>query len=241
MGALMKSFLFLIFFSLSVLAHADPVQENSLLTQSEAEEAEVLESKSDVSASSIRVKDIREGLKSVDLSTTCMDEMIKRRGQLIWKLSLAPLTGAGLFTGAIASGAYLGKTLATLHGNPSGWADLAGAVTGMFLGGLGSIIYTGTDTTVAAVRLSRLQLLLKATGEQRLARPGIYSEKLYASYEELSRSTPMSRAQFYEKLIEADRTGTLCDGSMVKKKAIGIGTKLKFKVASSRDFIRSLK
>jgi hypothetical protein len=234
----MKSLLILVLLSLSIPVRAESHQGSSLLTITEAEESEVLETESDVNANSIRVKDIREALKTMDLSTTCMDEMVKRRGQLIWKLSLAPLSSAGIFTGAIASGAYLGKTLATLHGNPSGWADLAGAVTGMFLGGLGSIIYAGTDTTVAAVRLSRLQLLLKALGEQRLDRSGIYSEKLYRSYEGDTKSTPMSRARFYEKLVEADQTGALCDGSMVKKRMIRIGTHLKFKVANSHDFIQ---
>ena len=228
--------LILLLFSSSPYARA----ESAWLTPDESESAEVLESKEDVTGDAIRIKDIREALKQMDPSTTCMDEMVKRRGQLIWKLALEPLSGAGLFTGAIASGAYLGKTLATFHGNPSGWADLAGAVTGMFLGGLGSIIYTGTDTTVAVVRLSRLQLILKALGEQHAGRSGKYSEKLYLSYEEKSKSAPMSRERFLEKLLDSDRSGSLCDGSMVKQPLIRIGSKLKFQVAGSRDFIRSL-
>jgi hypothetical protein len=237
----MKSFFVLVvLLAISFPVRAAHSVERRLLTLSESEEAEVLESIEDVTGDAIRVKDIREALKQMDRSTTCMDEMIKRRGQLIWKLALEPLSGAGLFTGAIASGAYLGKTLATLHGNPSGWADLAGAVTGMFLGGLGSIIYTGTDTTVAVMRLSRLQLILKALGEQHSGRSGKYSQKLYSSYEKHAKSAPMSRERFFEELLGADRSGRLCDGSMVKQPRIRIGSKLKFQVAGSRDFIRSL-
>ena len=185
---------------------------------------------------SIRVKEIREYLKTADASETCMDEMVRLRGRMILKLSLKPVEGVIEFAGGIYFGFFAGAMIA--GGRSNGWDALLGGVLGAFAGAGGAIIYTGVDTSVTSVKLHRLNLILKALGEQALERPGAKTDALYHFYQRRSSNVPMSKDEFVAKLLEADRSGALCDGSMIRHRIFRRG--LRSRVAGAKEFVRSI-
>ena len=203
-----------------------------------AEEAELATLPGDESLAhphQIRVKEIREYLKTADVSKTCMDEMIRLRGRMILKLSLKPITGVVQFFGGAYIGFFAGAQIA---GRTNGWDALVGGVLGGLAGMGGAIIYTGVDTSVTSVRLHRLNLILKALGEQALERPGAKTEALYDFYQGRSSNVPISKEAFVAKLIQADQSGALCDGSMVPRRIFRTG--LRARVATAKEFVNSI-
>ena len=189
-------------------------------------------------AKAIRISDIREYLKNTDVSKTCMDEMLRRRRQLILKLSLKPVLAPIEFAGSVFVLGKAGQAIgAASHGE---MADLAGAVTGMFLGGAGVIIYTGIDATVTAVQLHRQNLILKALGEQYFGQPGVKTDELYAMYLKQAPAQAMTKDQVVASLIDLDREGALCDGRLKRKPLVRLGSKLKYQVVNSKDFVKHL-
>jgi hypothetical protein len=204
-----------------------------------AEEAELSTLPGEESASlarSIRVKEIREYLKTADVTQTCMDEMVRLRGRMILKLSLKPIEGMIEFAGGVYFGFFAGAMIA--GGRANGWDALLGGVLGAFAGAGGAIIYTGVDTSVTSVKLHRLNLILKALGEQALERPGAKTDALYDFYSRRSSTVPMSKEAFVSRLIEADRNGSLCDGSMVRRRIFRRG--LKARVAGAKEFVNAI-
>jgi hypothetical protein len=236
MPALFASFL--IFLSSSSLAAPTKIDEVDEILTNEVESSETIESIEDLK--SIRVSEIKAYLATADASKTCLDEMIQRRNQLILKLSLKPLTAPVGFFGSVfasgISGSYIGGHLP--GGN--GWASLGGLVVGMAFGGVGAIIYTGVDTSVTAVHLHRLNVILKALGELVLGRSGVKSEQLYVQYQKAAGLNAMPKGTFFERLMTLDQSGALCNGSMVKKPLVGSGSRLKYQVADSKRYIRFL-
>jgi hypothetical protein len=204
-----------------------------------AEEAELSTLPGEESASlarSIRVKEIREYLKTADVTQTCMDEMVRLRGRMILKLSLKPIEGMIEFAGGVYFGFFAGAMIA--GGPAKGWDALLGGVLGAFAGAGGAIIYTGVDTSVTSVKLHRLNLILKALGEHALERPGAKTDALYDFYSRRSSTVPMSKEAFVSRLIEADRNGSLCDGSMVRHRIFRRG--LRARVAGAKEFVNAV-
>jgi len=194
----------------------------------------------EVDADTLKIKEIKEHLATMDLSKTCLDEALERRKQLIIKLSLSPVTIPVTVAGAAIGLGNLGALLGSINNPPGGWGDLVGATVGMGYGGLGTFVYTGVDTTLAAVKLHRLNLIIKSLGEQYLGRVGKKTEALYEFYLKKTKGEELSKSDLIAKLLESDQNGSLCDGSMLKKKKIRIGPKLKFKVANAGDFVKFL-
>jgi hypothetical protein len=233
----------LLVFAISGLSYASiptsPVSVLELEKQNvDMKDVEVIESAED--ASDVTIKDIKAYLKTADLKSTCLDEMLARRRQLIIKLALTPITAPLLFGGSIFIGSISGSYLGALNNPPGGWGDLAGAVTGIFLGGLGSIIYVGADTTISTLKLIRLNLLVKTLGEQYLDRPGKKTDKFYHYYLKNTQTGAMDMDSFIREVKEHDASGAFCDGSMLKKKRFHFGSKLKYKVANAKDFVKHL-
>jgi hypothetical protein len=189
-------------------------------------------------APKIKVKEIKAYLKTIDPSTTCMDEYIKRRHQLIVKLSLSPLIIAGGSLATAYGGAAAGAGVATIRGVDS-WVALGYVVGGGLLGAAGGVVGTGISTTSTAITLRNINLILKTLGEQHLNRDGVKSLKLHAKYVDRSEKD-ISKEEFIARLMAADANGSLCDGSMVKQPRIKIGSKTKFKVAKLKDIVREL-
>jgi hypothetical protein len=203
-----------------------------------AEEAELGTLPGEESASiarSIRIKEIREYLKNADQTKTCMDEMIKLRGRMILKLALKPIEGTAEVVGGLYAGAFIGAWVARPE---IGWNAMAEVFLGAALGAGGAIIYTGLDTTLTSVNLHRLNLILKALGEQAMGRPGAKTDALYEFYSVRSSTVPISKENFVSRLMEADRNGALCDGSMIRHRVFRRG--LRARVAGAKEFASSI-
>lgn len=189
-------------------------------------------------SSVVTVKEIKAHLATINPDTTCMDEYLKRRTQLITKVSLSPLLVIG---GSVASTYVGGVTAAAIAGSAGdgGWAQLGYAIGGAGLGLVAGVAVTGADTTAAALTLNNINTILKALAEQHMNLETIKGDKLYAKYVKRAKSD-ISEEEFTKKLMEADASGALCNGSMVKQPKIKVGNKLKFKVAKLKDIVAKL-
>lgn len=184
----------------------------------------------------VTIREIKEHLKTINTETTCMDEYLARRKQLIVKLSLSPVIAVAGTVASTYVGGATAAAIATARG-VEGWSGLGYTIGGAALGAAGGAVAVGVDTTITGVTLANNVLITKAVAEQHLGREGILTEKLYKKYLKKSK-VDLSKEEFVEKLIKADETGELCDGSMVKQPRIKIGTKLKFKIAKLKDLVR---
>lgn len=184
----------------------------------------------------IKIKEIKNHVKTSNPDSTCLDEYLKRRKELIIKLSVSPAvavagTVAGGYTGGMSG---LGIATAT---SVEGWSALGYVIVGAAAGGAAGAVATVAGTTATGITLANNVLITKTVAEQQLGRSGVYSDKLYAKYLKKSQ-VDLSKEEFLNKLVEADQEGDLCNGSMVKQPKVKIGTKLKYKVAKLKDLVR---
>jgi hypothetical protein len=187
----------------------------------------------------IKIHEIKTYLKTVDAETTCMDEYLKRRKQLILKLSLSPVTLVAGTAASLYAGAAAGAGVAHATGVASQWQGLGYVISGLMLGTATGAIATTVDTTATAVTLNNIEMILKTLAEQYLERDGAKSKRLHEKYVKRTR-TELPKDEFISRLMSADSNGSLCDGTMVKQPRIKIGSKLKFKVAKLKDLAREL-
>jgi len=205
--------------------------------------AEFLDSSDPTEFSTVSLNEVRAYLASVDQNSTCLDEMLHRRKQLILKLSFAPVLGPVQVVGSALGLGFVLANLGKLDPTPGSWADLAGAAVGIVYGGLFATISFGTDTTKSIIKLSQLNTMIKTLGEQYITRSGVKTEKFYNYYLKKSHTGALTQDAFVAELLNHDKDGSLCDGSMVKQPWFfkkSRGNKLKFRVASNKDFVRYL-
>lgn len=184
----------------------------------------------------IKIKEIKNHLRVTNPETTCMDEYLQRRKQLMVKLAVTPgLAVAGTMASVYAGGA-LGVGVAVASG-VEGWGGLGYVIGGGLVGGATGVAAVTADAAVTAVILNNINLILKAVAEQQFDKEGPYTNKLYKKYLKKSKRD-ISKEEFIERLVEADENGKLCDGTMVKRPRIRIGMKLKYKVAKLKDLVR---
>lgn len=184
----------------------------------------------------VTIKEIKAHLKTINPETTCMDEYLKRRKQLIIKLAASPAIAVA---GTVAA-TYVGAATAagiSAASNIDGWGALGYTIGGAMIGGASGIIAVGVDTTITAVTLNNIDLILRTLAEQHLDRAGAKTDKLHMKYLKKS-PVDIAKDEFLTKLMDADASGVLCDGTLVKQPRIRIGTKLKFKVAKLKDVVK---
>lgn len=190
----------------------------------------------------LKIKEIRTHLETVNPDSTCMDEYLTRRNQLIAKLALSPLTIAAGSVVSTYMGALTGAGI-NLVGSITSWDALGVVILGGFAGAVAGVTLTTTDSVMAGVTLYKHTLVVKSVAEYELNRGEYYSNKLYEGYSIQSNKDhvlPLPKELFVKELVELDSAGTLCDGSLVKQPRIKIGPKLKFKVAKSKDIFRKI-
>jgi hypothetical protein len=186
----------------------------------------------------IKIKEIKAYLETINPDTTCMDEYLHRRKQLIVKLAVSPV----LFVGSTVASTYVGGvTAAAIAGaaGAEGWGTLGYAIGGAAVGLASSGAVVAADTTATALVLANMTTIVKTLAEQHMNREEVRTPVLYKKYVKRSKST-ITQDEFVAKLMAADASGSLCDGSMVKQPKIRIGTKLQFKVAKLKDVVREL-
>lgn len=182
----------------------------------------------------IKIKEIKNYLSTINPNTTCMDEYIARRKQLILKLGLTPVT---LAVGGIASvylGVAAGAGVAVVTGSYGSWTAASYVLGGALAGPLLTTIGVAIDDTTGIKQLLGNDLILKALAESHLGRDGEKMDLLYNKVTKKMVSKP-TKEEFSEKLLSMDASGELCDGSLVKQPRIKIGSKLKFKVARIKN------
>lgn len=194
-------------------------------------------------AGQVSIHDIKEYLKTVDSASTCLDEYLQRRKQLLIKLGLTPVTGLAIGAAGVLVGGLSGVALGEAQGAASmdGWAGLAYAVGGAMIGGFLAITAVGTETTLSAFAAYDIDLIAKSILEIKLFGGGIKSEKLFTKFARKDEADVFSKAEFYKALLTADSNGNLCNGSMVKQPYFKLGFKLKYKVARTKDLKKNLK
>ena len=203
---------------------------NSFAAVEIPEAAEIMLDEEVIEVPAVRIKAVKELIASIGPDNTCMDEYLKRRKQLIIKLSLSPVTIVAGTYAATLGGAFVGLGVVYV----TGIDPLGGVILGMFGTGLATGIGTLANTNIAAFQLADVDRILKTLAELRLNQPGRKSAKLYAKYARSSKN-PVDELTFQDKLLELDNSGNLCDGSMVKKPRLASGRRLKHKIARSKQ------
>lgn len=186
----------------------------------------------------VKIKEIKAYLKTINPDTTCMDEYIQRRKQLIVKLAVSPV----VIVGGTAASTYVGGMSAAAIATSSGvdgWGALGYAIGGAALGMVSSGGALVADTTATALVLNNMTTIVKTLAEQHMNLDAVKTDELFNKYVKRAKSD-ISKDEFVAKLMAADANGSLCDGSMVKQPKIRLGTKLRYKVAKLKDVVRAL-
>jgi hypothetical protein len=186
----------------------------------------------------IPMKEIKAYVETMNPDSTCMDELIKRRKQLGLKLGLTPVT-TPLVSAASMYGGALSGALAAEVVRPGGMASLGYLVGGAFFGFVGGAGAISVDITKAAVQLNYVNLLIQTLGSYYM---GISSERVSELHERYLRRSvrDLDQREFLSRLVELDSSGRLCDGSLIKRPAIAIGSKLAFKVARMKGLVKGI-
>ncbi len=183
----------------------------------------------------IKIKEIKAYVETINPDSTCLDEYLKRRKQLIVKLSVSPLMIAAGGVSSFYGGALVGLGVAVAT-NASGWAPLTYAASGAVLGLGAGATGSSTNTVLAAVNLRNTNLIIQTIASQKM---NIETDKVAGLYKNYLKKSDkdLSREQFLSRLLELDSAGTLCDGSLVKQPKIKFSSKLKHKVAKLKGVV----
>lgn len=187
----------------------------------------------------VTIKEVKDLVATLPQEATCLDEYLKRRKQMIAKLALVPVTATAAVMGSVYVGGMAAAGISNLA-NVEGWSALGYVILGATGGAVVSSAYVLYDTTKSTMDTIDNNMMIKMLAEQYLGREGAKTEKLYQKYLKSNPENALSKAELVSKVLELDKTGGLCDGSLVKQPKFKIGFKLKYKVAKSKDIIRSL-
>jgi len=188
--------------------------------------------------SSLKISEVKNLVSTLNPSETCLDEYLKRRRQAIWKVSLSPAIIAVSGTLGLFGGVFAGKAISRASTDP--WADLVYVVSGMLLGGIGSVGISAADSVIEGVQLVQVNRIMKAIAETRLNRPGKYQDRLYLQYTNEQGEGALARDEFFRQLVQLDASGQLCDGSLLKHHWFERKKALKNRLARPKQFLRSL-
>ncbi len=195
-------------------------------------EVEVVESK-------LKIKEISQ-LVGVQIpkNDTCLDELLMRRKELSKKLWLSPLTGAAEIGGGTAAGLGIGAIIAhTLVAD--GWAQLGALIGGGLLGfSAGAAVFI-TGSTVNIVKFANNDRLIKWIAEARLTAGGKATRKMVKKYQR-KYDDNASEEDIAMSLIALDKSGALCDGSIVAPKRLKRGKKLKHLIAKKGEIFKKI-
>jgi hypothetical protein len=192
----------------------------------------------DIEGKKIPVKEIKAYVKTINPDSTCLDEFLKRRNQLIIKLSASPAVLVAGTAGSLYGGALAGAAAVKII-QPGPWLDLGYVVGGAFLGAAGGAVSISADTVVTAVRLRNLNLVIQGVASELMNRE---TEKVQILHEKYSKRSErdLDQQEFLKRLMDLDASGKLCDGSLVKQPKIKLGPKLAFKVAKLKNIVQAV-
>ena len=176
--------------------------------------------------------------KVIDPKKTCLDEYMNRHKQLVKMLGLGPLggiLGAGTTT---AAGVGAGVVGGGFVGGPFG-AILAGSLGGVIGAGAGIGALTGYQI-YSLTALLQNRYLIKVIANARDGE-GKSLRRFYKSVSRRLKGNTLSTLTLADHIREADRSGALCDGSLVRKGKRRKLSKLRHFLANKREIIKHLK
>ena len=183
----------------------------------------------------IKISEIKNYVGTINPDSTCLDEYLKRRKQLMIKLAAAPATIVG---GTLAS-FYGGALAGSLISVAGGYDQLTSVIGGAFLGTVGGAVGTTAASVQTVITLNNTNLILQTIASEKMERKSNRDEKLYAKYLKKSQKD-LSQDEFLSKLMELDASGAICDGSLVKQPKIRLGFKLKYKVVKLKGLVKAI-
>lgn len=205
----------------------------------DADDVEITHESDEVEERNLTIKDVKNLVETVGAQNTCMDEYLKRRKQLMGKLILTPVSATVAGMGSVYLGGAAGAGVAVAT-NVRGW----GALGYIILGAGGGLVATGSyvlyDTTKSTLEIVDNNLMVKALAEQYMKMDGPKSAKLYKKYLKRRSLKPLKKDEFFERLVELDQEGSLCNGSMNKKPLLKLGFDLKYKLVKSKDLLKKI-
>lgn len=183
----------------------------------------------------VKINEIKSLVKNLGAETTCLDEYLKRRKQLLVKFAVTPVVLTASAAAAVVVGGYAGVGIAAATGQGShGWTALGYFIGGAMVGSASTVLIITADTTASGLNYYDNDLMMKALGEHYLDREGEKMNKLYSKVTKKMNEKP-SYDEFVDKLVSMDQSGELCDGSLVKQPLVRIGLKLKYKLARPKN------
>jgi hypothetical protein len=214
--------------ALSAIILSAPVYAQS------SSEVEVVESK-------LKIKEIKKLVGSqIPKSDTCLDEFLERRKELSKKLWLSPLTGAAEVGGGTGVGLAVGAVIGTTLIKDGGWAQLGALLGGGLIGfAAGSAVFI-TGTTVNIVKFANNDRLIKWIAEARLTAGGKATDKMVKKYNKKFKQDNATEEDLAAIIVDLDKSGALCNGSIVAPRRFKKGKKLKQRLANKTEIFKKI-
>ena len=210
----MKKHLAVLSLILVAVASIQTASASTLPSSVSPDEVEVIQQSDAQDLQRVRVRDVKayytENFKP---EQTCMDEYLARHRQLVTQLILSPLTLAGFGGFGLVGGTYAGVAYGAATGANNGWGGLVDAIVGLELGTIAGVASGTFIVTEDIVRLARTDRMLKIIYDA-LHGGGLYLAKFRAKY--AKKLPEMNENELAQKIVDADESGALCDGSMRK-------------------------
>lgn len=183
----------------------------------------------------IKIKEVKEISSEIEDESTCLDEYLKHRKHLGIQLGLSPVTlAAGTAFGAVGGG-LAGLGLWAVTGNPAnGWGDLAYMAGGYVLGISAGVVGGVTYTSITTAKFVKNQRLLKLIGES-YSDVGIATEKFLEKYAEEYPQDQLTKEELSLIVNDLDKSGKLCDGTLVDPKRYKKGRRLAQRLANKTE------
>lgn len=170
---------------------------------------------------------------------SCSPEIHKRLNQLKRRTAFAPFIGFGEVYAGAAVGAYIGALIG-LAIDSTGWTGLIYALSGAIIGAEVLLVVYGAQQTLVISRLVHVHQLEKAVLEAEGKKEGTrYLDKLVKKFlfRYPSARSKVTREVLAQFLRESNATGSLCNGSMVKR--LRSGANLKKRIPLRRELFAS--
>lgn len=194
------------------------------------------------------ISEVRAFANTMAPEATCMDDYLKRRKHLIIKFSAAPVLLPVGYFGGILTGAALGsasyvllhKVFGLLTDPSGGWRHLGYIIVGAGAGAIAGSVYVLTDVGLGVHEFVNNQRILKSLMEAHHQKVGPATKILYGNYIKKIPQSELSIEDFQTELLQLEKDGRLCDGSLRPKKPRFKPQRLSKRLARTKDIFNHL-
>lgn len=186
------------------------------------------------------MREVKAWKKSIDSKSSCVDEYYKRRYHLGIRMGFTPAIIAGSAAAGAFAGGFIGYQAYMLTTTSvQGFADLAAMAAGGFIGGLTGIAGSGVETGFAVTDFFKNQNLLRLIYEAR-HEGGLAVDGFFSDYQGQYPESNISKEDFIVKVATLDKSGELCDGSIVDPRRYKKGRRLKQRLANKKELFKAI-